>query len=166
MVGSLRWRRGCAESLGNRMAEGDGAKGGAASASGGCAGVSTGANRGGACRGHARARGVSLQSDGRPSWRDGRYAFRFVAWMCSSNNASGSARSADDTASGELRKADLGQNRKGILLRESHSYRKALCNRGRKIDRHRWKALRACNRNVHRHRARRQIRALASLAKS
>ena len=166
MVGSLGWRRGCAKSLGHRMAEGDGAKRGAASAAGGCTGLSTGGDRGGACRGHARACGVSLQSDGRPSWRDGRYTFRFVAWVRSSDNASGSACGANDAASGELREADLSQNRKGILLRESHSSRKALCNRGRKIDRHRRKALRACNRNVHRHRARRQIRALASLAKS
>ena len=166
MVGSRGWRGSRTNAFRNRMAESDVSPGCAASATGGCSRLPPGTNRGRTRGGDAGAGGVSLQSNGCTSWRDGRDTFRFISGMCSADDAAARARSTDDAAAGELRAPDLGENGEGVLFRESDSRWKAFCNCGRTIDGHRRKALRARNRNVHRHPARRQIGALASIATS
>ena len=166
MVRSCVWRGSRTNAIGNRMAESDVAARSTVSATGGCSRISPGTDRGRTRGRYARAGGVSLQSNGCVAWRDGRDAFRFISRMRRADNASACARGADDATSGELRAADLCEDRKDVLFRESDPCWEAFCNSGRKIDGHGRKALRARNRNVHRHRPRRQIGALASIATS
>jgi len=135
------------------MAESDSAAGCAAAPAGRSSGISSGADRRRKRRLYARAGGIPLQSNGRASWRDRRNTVRLGTRLRRADNASPGSRRADDAASGELYQAHIRADRESFLLRESDSHGKALCNGGRKVDEREWKALRARDGNVYRHRA-------------